>query len=119
LYPNWDDPLLPLLAAYHAAVIRSDGLQAKLKAAVGDEDLLDRSLVAAEQVIEARAAGTRGARRDAGAGDARGGVPGRLLPLAVHGAGRAVARAAGTPAGPLGRGAAAPRHGRARPLVLS
>ena len=60
MYPNWDDPLLPLMAAYHAAVIRSDGLQSKLRDAHGDEELLDRSLAAAEQVIEARAALYRG-----------------------------------------------------------
>jgi hypothetical protein len=60
VYPNWDDPLLPLLAAYHAAVIRSDGLQGKLRTSLGDADLLDRSLIAAEQVIEARAALYRG-----------------------------------------------------------
>lgn len=60
MYPNWDDPLLPLMAAYHAAVIRSDGLQGKLKDAPGDEELLERSLAAAEQVIEARAALYRG-----------------------------------------------------------
>jgi hypothetical protein len=56
VYPNWEDPLLPLMATYHAAVIRSDGLQTKLRTSLGDEDLLDRSLAAAEQVIEARAA---------------------------------------------------------------
>lgn len=60
MYPNWDDPLLPLLAAYHAAVIRSDGLQSKLRVVAGDAELLDRSLVAAEQVIETRAALYRG-----------------------------------------------------------
>ena len=60
MYPNWDDPLLPLMATYHAAVVRSDGLQAKLRHSAGDQDLLDRSLVAAEQVIEARAALRRG-----------------------------------------------------------
>ncbi|MCA1710748.1 MAG: hypothetical protein LC789_03540 [Actinobacteria bacterium] len=60
MYPNWDDPLLPLLAAYHAAVIRSDGLQEKLRRGPGDENTLDRSLLAAEQVIEARAALYRG-----------------------------------------------------------
>ena len=60
MYPNWDDPLLPLMASYHAAVIRSDGLNDRLKEAHADEDLLDRSLVAAEQVIEARAALHRG-----------------------------------------------------------
>lgn len=60
MYPNWHDPLLPLLAGYHAAVIRSDGLQGKLRQTPGDEGLLDRSLIAAEQVIEARAALYRG-----------------------------------------------------------
>ena len=60
VYPNWDDPLLPLMAAYHAAVIRSDGLQTKLRDALGDEDLAGRSLYAAEAVIEARAALYRG-----------------------------------------------------------
>jgi hypothetical protein len=56
VYPNWDDPLLPLMAGYHAAVVRSDGLQTKLRSALDDEDLLLRSLTAAEAVIEARAA---------------------------------------------------------------
>jgi hypothetical protein len=60
LYPDWQDPLLPLLAGYHAAVIRSDGLQAKLRDNPADEGLHGRSLVAAEQVIEARAALYRG-----------------------------------------------------------
>ena len=60
MYPNWDDPLLPLMTAYHAAVIRSDGLQEKLKTSLGDEDLLDRSLVAAEQVLATRADFYRG-----------------------------------------------------------
>jgi hypothetical protein len=60
VYPNWDDPLLPLLAAYHAAVIRSDGLQEKVRRGAADQEALDRSLVAAEQVIEARAALYRG-----------------------------------------------------------
>ena len=60
MYPNWNDPLLPLMAAYHAAVIRSDGLQDKLRQGVAEPDLLDRSLTAAEHVIEARAAFRRG-----------------------------------------------------------
>lgn len=60
MYPNWDDPLLPLMAGYHAAIIRSDGLRDKLKEGSNDPGLLDRSLVAAEQVIEARAALYRG-----------------------------------------------------------
>lgn len=56
MYPDWDDPLLPLCAAYHAAVVRSSGLQDKLRSGAGTPDLLDRSLLAAEQVILARAA---------------------------------------------------------------
>ncbi len=60
MYPNWDDPLLPLMAGYHAAVIRSDGLAGKLRATPSDEELAERSLHAAEQVIEARAALYRG-----------------------------------------------------------
>jgi len=60
VYPNWQDPLLPLLAGYHAAVIRSDGLVGKLRETPGDEGLAERSLHAAEQVIEARAALYRG-----------------------------------------------------------
>jgi len=60
VYPNWQDPLLPLLAGYHAAVIRSDGLAGKLRATPSDDGLAERSLHAAEQVIEARAALYRG-----------------------------------------------------------
>jgi hypothetical protein len=60
VYPNWDDPLLPLMTAYHAAVVRSDGLRSKLTRQAGDTDLLDRSLAAAEQVIQTRAALHRG-----------------------------------------------------------
>ncbi len=60
MYPDWDDPLLPLLAAYHAAVVRSSGLQQRLRHEPGDTELLDRSLLGAEQVIEARAALYRG-----------------------------------------------------------
>jgi hypothetical protein len=56
MYPTQQDPLLPLMAAYHAAVIRSEGLQERLQTEIGDPDLLDRSLAAAEHVIEARAA---------------------------------------------------------------
>jgi hypothetical protein len=60
MYPNWRDPLLPLLARYHAAVIRSDGLQDKLREGPATAELLDRSLAADEQVIEARAALRKG-----------------------------------------------------------
>jgi hypothetical protein len=60
MYPNWRDPLLPLLAAYHAAVVRSDGLQDKLREGPATSELLERSLAADEQVIEARAALRKG-----------------------------------------------------------
>jgi hypothetical protein len=56
MYPTQQDPLLPLMAAYHAAVIRSEGLEDRLRDENGDPELLDRSLAAAEHVIEARAA---------------------------------------------------------------
>jgi hypothetical protein len=48
------------MAAYHAAVIRSDGLQEKLRESAGEPELLDRSLAADEQVIQTRAALRRG-----------------------------------------------------------
>lgn len=60
MYPDWDDPLLPLMTAYQAAVVRSDGLRSKMRGNAGDTDLLDRSLAAAEQVIQTRAALHRG-----------------------------------------------------------
>lgn len=60
MYPNWTDPLLPLIATYHAAVVRSDGLQERLRHRIGDPELLSRSLAADEHVIEARAALRRG-----------------------------------------------------------
>ncbi|MEO6205313.1 MAG: hypothetical protein ABIO67_08030 [Mycobacteriales bacterium] len=60
MYPDWDDPLLTLFTTYQAAVVRSSGLQERLRHAAGDADLLDRSLFAAEQVIESRAAFYRG-----------------------------------------------------------
>jgi len=60
LYPTQSDPMLPHMAVYHAAVIRDEGLQALLRESAGDEDLLRRSLIAAERVIEARAAFRRG-----------------------------------------------------------
>lgn len=55
MYPTQQDPLLRLMAAYHAAVIREEGLSARLRQASGDPELLDRSLAAAENVIKARA----------------------------------------------------------------
>jgi hypothetical protein len=48
------------MSAYHAAVIRSDGLQDKLRQGIAEPELLDRSLAADEHVIEARAAFRRG-----------------------------------------------------------
>lgn len=52
-----DHELLARFWALHAAVIRRDGLEDKLRSGLQvDPDVLDRSLAAAEGVIEARAA---------------------------------------------------------------
>lgn len=52
-----DHELLGRFWALHAAVIRRDGLEDKLRSGLQvDPDVLDRSLAAAEGVIEARAA---------------------------------------------------------------
>jgi hypothetical protein len=55
MYPTQTDPLLPKMAAYHAAVVRDEGLQLLLRESPDDGDLLRRSLAAAEAVIAARA----------------------------------------------------------------
>ena len=57
MYPGWGrhEPLLTAFAAHHAAVIRSDGVAARLRDQPGDEDLLNRSLGAADEVIATRA----------------------------------------------------------------
>jgi hypothetical protein len=52
-----DHALLARFWALHAAVIRRDGIEARLRSGLPmDQDLLDRSLAAAEGVLAARAA---------------------------------------------------------------
>ncbi len=52
-----DHELLSRFWALHAAVIRRDGLEERMRSgAPVDEELLDRSLAAAEGVLQARAA---------------------------------------------------------------
>lgn len=50
-----DQELLTHFWALHAAIIRRDGLEERMRAGRQDETLLDRSLAAAEGVLEARA----------------------------------------------------------------
>ena len=51
-----DHELLARFWALHAAVIKRDGLEDRMRSQVpADEDLLDRSLAAAEGVLQARA----------------------------------------------------------------
>ncbi len=52
-----DDALLSRFWALHAAIIRRDGLEQRMRSGMPlDQELLDRSLAAAEGVLEARAA---------------------------------------------------------------
>lgn len=51
-----DHELLDRFWALHAAVIRRDGLEERMRSGRLDQELLDRSLAAAEAVLEARAA---------------------------------------------------------------
>jgi hypothetical protein len=51
-----DAGLLSCFWALHAATIRRDGLDARMRAGQLDEDTLDRSLAAAESVLAARTA---------------------------------------------------------------
>jgi len=52
-----DDELLARFWALHAAIIRRDGLEERMRSGLPlDQDLLDRSLSAAEAVLEARGA---------------------------------------------------------------
>ena len=51
-----DTALLGRFWTLHAAVLKRDGVQERLRAGVLDQDLLDRSLAAAEDVLCARAA---------------------------------------------------------------
>lgn len=57
MYPGWgnQEPLLAAFAAHHAAVIRSDGLAARLREGPSDDELAERSLTAADEVIATRA----------------------------------------------------------------
>ena len=56
MYPGWGrhEPLLMAFDAHHAAVIRSDGIAARLRDRPGDPELLDRSAAAADEVIATR-----------------------------------------------------------------
>lgn len=52
-----DHALLTRFWALHAAVIRRDGIEARMRSGAPiDQEMLDRSLTAAEGVLEARAA---------------------------------------------------------------
>lgn len=51
-----DHELLSHFWSLHAAVIKRDGLEDRMRAGVLEQELLDRSLGAAEGVLEARAA---------------------------------------------------------------
>jgi hypothetical protein len=51
-----DAALLSRFWALHAAIIKRDGLEQRMRSGELDGDLLDRSLAAAESVIEARTA---------------------------------------------------------------
>lgn len=52
-----DEQLLTRFWGLHAAIIRRDGLEQRMRSGLSlDQDVVDRSLVAAEAVLEARAA---------------------------------------------------------------
>ena len=51
-----EDRLHAAVWAYHAALQRRDGIEARLRRGEDDSDLRDRSLSAAESVVEARVA---------------------------------------------------------------
>ncbi len=52
-----DHELLSRFWALHAAIIRRDGIEEKLRSGLAvDQEMLDRSLAAAEGVLQARAA---------------------------------------------------------------
>ena len=56
MHEDRDHALLNRFWALHAAVIRRDGIEARLRSGLPiDQELLDRSLTAAEGVLEARA----------------------------------------------------------------
>jgi hypothetical protein len=56
LEPERDPELLGCFWELHAAVVRRDGIEARLRAGQHDPELLTRSLPAAEAVIAARTA---------------------------------------------------------------
>jgi hypothetical protein len=57
MHDDRDHELLSRFWALHAAVIKRDGLEERMRSGLPiDQDLLDRSLAAAENVIAARAA---------------------------------------------------------------
>ena len=51
-----DSELLALFWALHAAVLKRDGLEKRVRTGEVDQELLDRSIAAAEAVVAARAA---------------------------------------------------------------
>ena len=57
MYPGWGrhEPLLVAFDAHHAAVIRSDGIDARLRDRPAERELLERSAAAADEVIATRA----------------------------------------------------------------
>ena len=56
MHEDRDHALLSRFWALHAAVIRRDGLEDRLRSGIAvDQEMLDRSLAAAEGVLEARA----------------------------------------------------------------
>jgi hypothetical protein len=56
MHDDRDHALLSRFWALHAAVIRRDGLEERMRSGLPiDQDLLDRSLAAAEGVLQARA----------------------------------------------------------------
>jgi hypothetical protein len=56
LVPDRDHELLSRFWSLHAAVVRRDGIEERLRSGQADTALLDRSLLAAEAVLEARVA---------------------------------------------------------------
>ena len=51
-----DHALLAQFWSLHAAVIKRDGLEDRMRAGTHEQDMLDRSLAAAEGVLQARSA---------------------------------------------------------------
>lgn len=57
MHEDRDHVLLDRFWALHAAVIRRDGIEARMRSGLPiDQEMLDRSLTAAEGVMEARSA---------------------------------------------------------------